>query len=62
MALYEFKCNNDKCTNKDKLITKSIPISEYSSDNLPECEVCKKNMQRVYSAVGHQTFGDGYKG
>lgn len=62
MATYEYKCSNSECSEYEVLKDVSIPMSEYSEDKLPKCEACGESTQRTYSAIGHQTFGDGYKG
>lgn len=62
MAFYEYRCTNEKCTEKDKIKVISIPMSEYNEEKLPECDVCKQKTVRNYTANAHQTFGDGYKG
>lgn len=54
---YEFSCEKCKI-----IVEKDIPIKEYSEDKFPICEKCKEKMKRNYSILGHQTFGDGYKG
>lgn len=61
MATYEYKCTNEKCTQKDLIKTVSIPMSEYNEEKLPKCEKCDKPTSRNYTTFGHQTFGDGYK-
>lgn len=61
MAKYEFKCINENCTEKEKIIEVSIPMSEYSEEKFPICEKCNEKTVRIYSTFAHQTFGDGYK-
>ncbi len=58
MAMYEYKCTNENCAEKDVLKDTSIPISEYSEDKLPVCEKCGEKTSRNYTPNGHQTFGD----
>lgn len=62
MATYEYKCTNEECEDLNVLKETRIPISEYSEDKLPLCEKCNSKTFREYSAIGHQTFSDGYKG
>lgn len=62
MAIYEYKCTNSECSEKDILKEVKIPIAEYSEDKLPLCEKCKEKTSRNYTPNGHQSFGDGYKG
>ena len=62
MAIYEYKCTNEKCSEKEVLKDVNISISEYSEDKLPLCEACKEKTSRNYTPNGHQSFGDGYKG
>lgn len=62
MALYEYKCTNEECEDFNKVKDVKIPMSEYSEDKLPLCDKCNSKTSREYSAVGHQTFSDGYKG
>lgn len=59
---YEYNCKNEKCKEHNEVKVVSMPISEYSEDKLPKCEVCGEPTKRKYSSIGHQTFGDGYKG
>lgn len=61
MAIYEYKCVNDKCEEYDKVKESSIPIKEYSEDKLPICSSCENKTARNYTPNGHQTFGDSYK-
>lgn len=58
MAIYDFKCTNEKCDKKDEIISESIPIKEYSEDKFPICESCGEKTERVYSGFAFQTFGD----
>ena len=58
MAYYEYKCNNEKCTVTEVLISK--PMSASSREET--CDKCSSVMERVFNIAGHQTFGDGYKG
>lgn len=62
MAIYEYKCTNSECSEKDILKEVKIPIADYSEDKLPLCEKCKGKTSRNYTPNGHQSFGDGYKG
>lgn len=62
LATYEYKCTNSECEDFNVLKEVKIPISEYSEDKLPLCEKCNSKTSREYTAVGHQTFGDGYRG
>lgn len=55
---YDFKCNNVKCEEHDKVKTVSCRMAEVS-DPKP-CEKCKEPMSRVYNAPGIST-GDGFK-
>ena len=62
LATYEYKCTNEECEDFNVLKDVKIPMSEYSEDKLPLCEKCNLKTSREYSAVGCQTFGDGYRG
>lgn len=62
MAIYEYKCNNEKCEDFGKVKQISMSINDYSEDKLPNCNKCNEKTFRNYNAIGHQTFGDGYKG
>ncbi len=62
MATYQYKCTNKNCTQNEVLKDVNIPIKEYSEDKLPLCEECAEKTSRNYTANGHQSFGDGYKG
>lgn len=55
---YDFKCNNDKCEESNKVKTITCRMSEVS-DPKP-CECCKEPMVRVYNAPSIST-GDGVK-
>lgn len=57
--VYSYECTNPDC--KECAIAKDVdkPMSEYKREEF--CEECEKEMQRVFSIGGHQTFGDGYK-
>lgn len=62
MAMYDYKCKNEKCYLYDKVKTASIPMAEYSEAKLPKCECCEEPTARVYTAGGMlRTFGDGVK-
>lgn len=62
LATYEYQCTNEECEDFSIKKEVKIPMSEYSEEKLPLCEKCSGKTSRTYSAVGHQTFGDGYKG
>lgn len=61
LATYEYKCTNEECEDFNVLKDVKIPMSEYSEDKLPICEKCNSKTSREYTAVGCQTFGDGYR-
>jgi len=54
MATYKYKC--EKC-NEEIEITK--PMADSSKEEF--CEECKHPLKRIYSLMGCQTFGDGYR-
>ena len=54
---YDFKCINSECSECGKIKEYNIKISEYK---IPNCEKCKKEMQRIYSSFGAKT-SDGIK-
>lgn len=59
MAMYAYKCKNEKCEDFDKEVSVSKPMDDY--DREEQCEKCKEQMTRIFGLGGHQTFGDGYK-
>lgn len=61
MAIYEYKCTNEKCSQFEIKKEVKIPIAEYCEEKLPLCEECKQKTSRNYTPNGHQTFGDYYK-
>jgi predicted nucleic acid-binding Zn ribbon protein len=60
MAVYAYKCVNEKCKEKDVEKSVSMSMAEYSEEKLPICK-CGEKTRRVFTPTGHQTFGDGYK-
>ena len=58
---YEYTCKNEKCVEKDMVKVANMGIKEYSEAKLPLCEACKEPTKRIFSPIGHQTFGDGFK-
>ena len=61
MAGYIYECRTEECSEFKKEKEVWMSISEYSEEKLPKCEVCGNKTFRVYTPLGHQTFGDGYK-
>lgn len=59
MAIYEYKCDNEDCSEFNKSVSISKPMVESSREE--HCEKCKEELKRVFSLSGHATFGDGYK-
>jgi hypothetical protein len=62
MALYEYKCKNEKCEEFEKPHIIEIAMKEYSIDKIPNCEKCGEKCVRIFSLSGHQTFFQGYNG
>ena len=58
--IYDFKCNNIKCSERNKLVTINKPMAQASDTE--NCTVCGEPLQRIFSLSGHGTFSDGYKG
>ena len=56
---YLYKCVNENCKNVDVIVEVNKPIKD--SDKKEGCNWCCQDMQRVFSAPGIKTFGDGYK-
>jgi predicted nucleic acid-binding Zn ribbon protein len=59
MAMYGYKCKNEKCSEYDKEVSVSKSMNDSSREEF--CEKCKEKIERVFSLGGHATFGDGYK-
>jgi predicted nucleic acid-binding Zn ribbon protein len=58
MAVYVYKCVNDECSEFEKKVDVSKPMSEVSAIEL--CEKCKHEMVRVYVSFSART-ADGFK-
>jgi len=57
--IYVYTCDNKDCDNFEIEIEINKPISEFSRSEF--CDVCKKEMIRVFKPVGVKT-SDGFKG
>ena len=55
---YNYKCVNDKCNDKDKVVVVDKPMSE--SNRVELCSSCTEVLNRIYSISGIKT-GDGIK-
>ena len=60
MAYYEYRCKNENCEKYEVVETIEIPMSEYSADKLPKCEMCGEQTYKVFSLGGHGTFHQGW--
>lgn len=56
---YDYKCKNEKCSDYDRVTTKSCSINDRDTQ---KCDNCGEILQRVFTATPIKTFGDGYKG
>jgi predicted nucleic acid-binding Zn ribbon protein len=56
--IYEFKCDNDNCSEKGKVVERNISSSQIE-DQL--CEKCNEKLKRVWSFGGGIKTNDGYK-
>ena len=60
MARYNYKCINDKCTDKDKQVEVTKPMMD--SDRKEPCKVCGVDMVRDYAGTSYGIgTGDGFK-
>jgi predicted nucleic acid-binding Zn ribbon protein len=60
MALYDYKCSNEKCKNNTEIKQIVMSMIDYSEDKLPVCEVCGSKGQRVYNSTAMKTL-EGYR-
>ena len=57
--MYQYKCVNGHCKENNVLVTVSKSMMDSSREEI--CEVCEKELNRVYTSPGIKTAGDGYK-
>jgi len=57
--IYKYKCVNKECVDYGVELTINKPMKDCNKKEY--CELCRKELQRVFSLGGLRTFGDGYK-
>jgi predicted nucleic acid-binding Zn ribbon protein len=57
--IYLYECENKDCEEFEKVVKIDKPIKD--ACRREACQKCTRDMNRVYTAPGIKTFGDGYK-